>query len=96
MVMVKFYKFIFVGQNGHLASQAIKSFILDYYSNINLYGTLKVLKEDVIYEKLKENNYEKLKNSFVKAEKYISGLKFDVNFSGSTAVAVLVLGILFT
>jgi hypothetical protein len=80
------------GQNGHLASQAIKTFILDYYSNYNLYGNTKNLKEETIYEKLIENNYEKLKNSFIKAEKYISGLKFDVNFSGSTAVAILLIG----
>ena len=83
--------FVILGQNGHLASQAIKAFILDYYSNANLYGS-KTLKEEQIYEKLKENNYEKLKQSFIKAEKHISGLKFDVNFSGSTAVAVIMLG----
>jgi hypothetical protein len=33
-----------------------------------------------------------MKNSFIKAETYISGLKFDVNFSGSTAVAIIVIG----
>jgi len=83
-----------IGQNGHLASQAIKTFIQDYFSNPNLYGNPKILKEDIVYEKLKENNCERLKNSFIKAEKYISGLKFDVNYSGSTAVAILVLGTL--
>jgi hypothetical protein len=45
-----------------------------------------------VYEKMKENNYERLRNSFIKAENYISGLKFDVNFSGSTAVAIILIG----
>ena len=41
---------------------------------------------------MKEKNYERLRNSFIKAEAYISGLKFDVNFSGSTAVAIIIIG----
>lgn len=83
-----------LGQNGHLASQAIKNFILDYFSNANLYSTSSkgTIDEEFIYEKLKENNYERLKNSFIKAEKYLMGLKFDVNFSGSTGVMFILLG----
>jgi hypothetical protein len=91
--MVRKIIFIFKGQNGHLASQAIKSFILDYFSNPKLYGLGSgEITEDAIYEKMKEKNYERLRNSFIKAEAYISGLKFDVNFSGSTAVAIIIIG----
>jgi hypothetical protein len=53
------------------------------------------LSEEIIYNQLVENNYEKLKYSFIKAEKHISSLKFDVNFSGSTGSMLIILGNLF-
>lgn len=44
------------------------------------------LKEDLIYEKIKERNYAMLKNSFSLAESSISMSKYEVNFSGSTCI----------
>lgn len=82
------------GQNGHLASQFIKSYISDYFTNISLYslGTKTALTEEYIYERLIENNYERLRLAFVTAEKQLAKSKFDVNFSGSTAVTLILIG----
>ncbi len=49
------------------------------------------LKEDLIYEKIKERNYALLKNSFSLAESGISMSKYDVNFSGSTCIMLFLL-----
>ena len=53
---------------------------------------LKDTKIDTIYNKLKENNYEIIRNSFFLAEDEISSGSFDVQFSGSTCVLVFCLG----
>ncbi len=45
----------------------------------------------MVYEKLKENNYEMIKNCFFDAEAGLKKTKFDVNFSGSTAVMVILI-----
>lgn len=49
-------------------------------------------KIETIYSKLKENNFEVIRNSFFLAEDEASMAKFDVQFSGSTTVIVYVLG----
>ena len=49
-------------------------------------------KIDTIYNKLKENNYEIIRNSFFLAEDEISSGSYDVQFSGSTCVMVFCLG----
>lgn len=49
-------------------------------------------KIETIYQKLKENNYEIIRNAFFLAEDEISLAKFDSQFSGSTSVMVFVVG----
>jgi serine/threonine protein phosphatase PrpC len=60
-------------------------------SSLNL-SQLNDTKLETIYNKLKENNYEIIKNSFFFAEKEISSGNFDVKFSGSTCILVFCLG----
>jgi len=61
------------------------------FSNNNLMQLIDT-KVETIYAKLKENNYEIIRNSFFLAEDEISVSKFDVQFSGSTTVIVFILG----
>lgn len=49
------------------------------------------IKEDLVYEKIKERNYAMLKNSFNLAESSISMSKYDVNFSGSTCILIFLI-----
>lgn len=60
--------------------------------NTNKTMQLSDTKIETIYSKLKENNYEIIRNSFFLAEDEVSLAKFDVQFSGSTTVIVFVLG----
>lgn len=56
------------------------------------FSQLKDTKIDTIYNKLRENNYEIIRNSFFLAEDEISLGNFDVQFSGSTCNLVFFLG----
>ncbi len=56
------------------------------------FSQLKDTKIDTIYNKLRENNYEIIRNSFFLAEDEISLGNFDVQFSGSTCNLVFCLG----
>lgn len=49
-------------------------------------------KIETILSKLKENNFEIIRNSFFLAEDEISAAKFDAQFSGSTCIIVFLLG----
>lgn len=49
------------------------------------------INEEILYNRLKENNYAVIRNAFQLAEHDLSISKFDVNFSGSTSVIVLIL-----
>ena len=55
---------------------------------------LDMFKEAGIYERMKENNYEFLKTSFMRCEQELTKAKFEVNFSGTTCVLALLLGII--
>jgi hypothetical protein len=48
-----------------------------------------LIKEDYIYEKIKEQNYELLKFAFKEADSSLSNSSFEVNFSGTTCVIIL-------
>lgn len=52
------------------------------------YSQLRDTKIETIYAKLKENNYEVIRNSFFLAEDECSLGKFDLQFSGSTCVLI--------
>lgn len=91
------------GNNGHHASNAITMFLSEYFQKYENYVTIKKskssspvktpsnIKEEFIYERLKDNNYEVIRNAFARAEYELSLAKFDVNFSGSTTVLVLII-----
>ena len=50
-----------------------------------------MIKEEFVYDKLKENNYELIKKSFQDAENELISSNFDVNLSGSTCVLVFMI-----
>jgi len=56
-------------------------------NNFN-YSQLRDTKVETIYAKLKENNFEVIRNSFFLAEDECSLGKFDLQFSGSTCVLI--------
>jgi len=60
--------------------------------SINNKVQLSDTKIETIFSKLKENNFEIIRNSFFLAEDEVSVAKFDVQFSGSTTVIVFILG----
>jgi serine/threonine protein phosphatase PrpC len=88
------------GLHGHFVSTAVKQFFTDYYNRIEIYSnrthkfTKSTVKEAGVYERLKENNYEFLKTSFMRCEQELTKAKFEVNFSGTTCVLALLLGII--
>jgi len=66
--------------------------------NSNLFSSASVnsasgnfIKEDFVYEKLKERNFAILKNSFSLAESSIAVSKYEVNFSGSTCIMLFLI-----
>lgn len=52
------------------------------------FSQLKDTKSETIYNKLKENNYEIIRNSFFLAEDEVSLAKYDAQLSGSTCILV--------
>ena len=72
----------------------VKNFFTEYFTNKELYSTPNNtlgISHDLIYEKLKEKNYNLIKNSFNLSEISISQTKYDVNFSGTTSCMVFFL-----
>lgn len=66
----------------------------DSSSNLNYNNHKQQLldtKTETILSKLKENNYEIIRNSFFQVEDELAA-KFDIQFSGSTCVLVFMLG----
>jgi len=56
--------------------------------NSNHFSQLRDTRAETIFAKLKENNFEIIRNSFFLAEDECSLGKFDLQFSGSTCVLV--------
>jgi len=50
------------------------------------------LTEQIVYEKIKENNYYILKQCFILAEKQLERIRFDATFSGTTGVLIIIIG----
>jgi len=95
MVMVNL-SFNLLGEMGHKCSADTKAFITHYYSNPNLYSDEKSLTtEQLVYNKLAENNFEKISLSYQMAEKHLACQKYDSYFSGCTASLLIILGIYF-
>jgi serine/threonine protein phosphatase PrpC len=96
---------ILTGMHGHLASGFVinnlqnylakQDFQKEFSTYCNIVSSEKeknAIKEKIIYEKLKESNYRLLKTSFIKCEYELTQANFDVNFSGTTAVLLIILG----
>lgn len=87
------------GLHGHFVSSTVKQFFTDYYNRLEIYSnrnhkfTKTSFKEVNIYERLKENDYEFLKTSFIRCEQELTKAKFEVNFSGTTCVIGVLIGI---
>ena len=94
MVMViKFHNIIIIGELGHRCSGDIKSYLTSYYTNQHMYSEEKsLITENLIYEKLVENNNDRLTKSYENAEKHLVNQKYDTFFSGSTGCMVVILG----
>ena len=89
------------GSNGHLVSNFVKNKVKEYFSNPKIYKIKKNEKENLeskvnnsieFYEKLKNNNYDIIKNFFKQTNNELYDQKFDVHFSGSTCILVFKLG----
>jgi len=90
------------GSNGHLVSNFVKNKIKEYFNNPKTYKFKKSEKEENLdtkvnnfiefYDKLKNNNYEIIKNFYTITNKELYDQKFDVHFSGTTCVLVFKLG----
>ena len=78
------------GYNGHLAS----AFVTNYIKNtIAEHPEIRKLTDVLeIYHKLKEDNYNIIKQTYIKAEKELTHAEFDCNFSGTTCVIVFQIG----
>ncbi len=91
---------------GHLASGFVINYIhmfmnhLDFLKEINNFKDKDNLppkndiKEKIIYENLVDTNYRLLKTCFIKTEYELTQANFDVNFSGTTAVFLIMIGII--
>jgi serine/threonine protein phosphatase PrpC len=91
------------GRDGHLISDFVKNFLIQYYSNPENYyqaekphnellnATKTFLVEEEIYNKLIENNHEFIKNSFYLAEKQLKTTDYEINLSGTTCNFVIMI-----
>ena len=100
MVIITVYKP--QGPNGHYASNLTKEFLKDYFSNWDTYFPRKKSKrrsfelpektnEESIYLKMKENDFEIVRNSFKLAEASLRECKYEMNFSGTTCILLIVI-----
>lgn len=78
-------------------SATVKQFFTEYYNRLELYSnrihkfSKSNVKEATIYERLRENDYEFLKTSFIRCEQELTRAKFEVNFSGTTSVVCVMI-----
>ena len=89
------------GSNGHLVSNFVKEKIEEYFSNKKLYKGKKLFKSsssievnisNKIYENLRSNDYEIIRNFYKKVNDELYNTKFDVHFSGTTCILVFRIG----
>ena len=75
------------GENGHYASQFVKTYVIQSLKN---HPSIKDLKDPKqIYKILIANNYEIISNIFIDADIQIQKEKFDTESSGTTLVLVI-------
>ena len=89
------------GSEGHLVSDFVKNQIKEYFNNKKIYAINNKNKEFSfnkfgmsfeIYDKLKHNNYELIKNFYENTNKKLPDTEFDINFSGTTCIMVFKIG----
>ena len=89
------------GDNGHLVSNFVKNKVNEYFNDKKIYKIKNINKknshEEVdicheIYEKLKQDNYELIKNFYKKTNDELNDTKFDIYVSGTTCVLVFKIG----
>ena len=89
------------GSNGHLVSNFVKEKVEEYFNDNKIYKKKKLIKaissteisnSDKIYEKLKSNNYEIIREFYKNVNDDLYNTKFDVHFSGTTCVIVFKIG----
>jgi serine/threonine protein phosphatase PrpC len=78
--------------HGHFVSGATKQFLEDYYNNGFMYSSKYLDYKDKVLEILRDNNYQLIKESFSDCEELLSESQFEVNFSGTTCVILLIIG----
>ena len=78
------------GPSGHFISQFAAQFIQNYI--INNPGLKNLSKTEEIYFKLKENNYQIIKQAFILIDNHLKSQNFDSKESGSTCVLVVQIG----
>jgi len=78
------------GPSGHFISQFAAQFIQNYI--INNPGLKNLSKTEEIYFKLKENNYQIIKQAFILIDNQLKSQNFDSKESGSTCVLVVQIG----
>jgi len=84
---------------GHLASGFIINYLQNFLNKLDFLKEVNAndknakndVKEKIIHDKLKDSNYRILKTSFIKCEYELTQTNFDVNFSGSTAVLLIMI-----
>ena len=84
------------GMHGHFTSQSAKFTLGNYFSNIEHFlGDMKQgnnLSSELIAKRLLSDDGRLLKNAYFEAEAVMQKDKFDCNFSGTTAVTIILLG----
>lgn len=75
------------GNHGHYVSNSVRSMFQDYIFKPSHYESNPSLSS--IYKKIKEKDYEHLKRCFQYCETSLAKSKYEVNFSGTTAVLVI-------
>lgn len=66
--------------------------LFNYYSNKDLYGKNEEIKEADVYQKLKNNNWDIVRKSYLKLDNELRTSKFETDLSGTTAVSCILIG----
>lgn len=78
------------GSHGHFISQSVKSLLSEYLFDSTQYSSNPTVES--IQSKIQENKYFHIKQCFMFCETSLARSKYEVNFSGTTAVIVIQVG----
>lgn len=77
------------GSHGHFISSCVKSLLKDFILKKSNYSKSSIVTLSDIKSKIQEKNYSFMKQAFAYCEKCLARSKYEVNFSGTTAVLVI-------